>query len=382
MARLEEYTVQNGKRLRKGYTTGSCAAAAAKAAALALLGGGTSEPVSLRTPSGVELSLEAETLDVRPDSVTCAVRKDAGDDPDATDGMLICAMVTRIASGFEVEGGEGVGRVTRAGLQCRIGEAAINPVPLEMIKQALAAAAEQAGYDGGLRALITVPGGAEAALRTFNARLGIEGGISILGTSGIVEPMSEAALVATIRAHIDQKRALGETALLLTPGNYGRDFALRAYGIDLDAGVKCSNFIGEALDYAVYLGFRRIVLIGHAGKLVKVAGGIMNTHSAVADARMEILACHCALTGGDSDEARRIYACLTVDEADGLLWQSGRGDAVWGSVAERLAFQLDFRTRGRAEVAFAVFCRDRVVMSSPGFSERLAGLRRMDCGEA
>jgi len=371
MRKLEQYIVKGGKRLRLGYTTGSCAAAAAAAAAAALLGGENPAVVRLRTPSGQELELDVEQLEARPESVTCAVQKDAGDDPDVTDGILVYAAVSKTEEGFAVRGGEGVGRITREGLQCPVGEAAINPVPRAMIRAALAEAARQHGYTGGLEAVVSIPAGVALAHRTFNPRLGITGGISILGTSGIVEPMSEDALVATIRAEIDTRQAVGQEVLLLTPGNYGRDFAQNAFSISLEEGVKCSNYIGEALDYAVYRGAGKILLIGHAGKLVKLAGGIMNTHSSLADARMEILACHGALIGLSTEQVRRIFSCVTVDAADRLLREWGADRAVWDSVAGRVQFQLEQRVAGKAEVAACAFCAGGVVMRTDGFHRLL-----------
>jgi len=376
MGRLERYTVRGGSRLRKGYTTGACAAAAAKAAAVMLLDKELVSVVDLRLPSGILLELDVERVSRDQDAVTCGVRKDAGDDPDVTDGMLILATVSRCPSGIHVEGGQGVGRVTRRGLPRDVGEAAINPAPLEMIRGALAEAGFGRGYSGGFRAIIWAPQGEEIARRTFNSRLGILGGISILGTTGIVEPMSEAALVATIRAEIDVRREAGESVLLLTPGNYGREFARERFGVDLDEGIKCSNFVGEAIDYAVYRGFTKLALMGHGGKLVKLAGGIMNTHSAVADGRMEIIACHCALQGLDTGRVRRVFECATVDEADELLAGWRVGELVWKSIGERIRFQLEHRIAGRAEAVFGVFCRSGIVLQSEGLEDILMELRQ------
>jgi len=362
MKRLERYTIRGSQRLRKGYTTGCCAAGAAKAAAEILLGGESISAVMLTAPAGI--ALEVESASYGGDCVSCAVRKDAGDDPDVTDGMLIFATVTRTPSGIQIEGGKGIGRATRKGLSVRVGHAAINPVPMRMIREALEQTAQKHAYAGGLRVVISAPDGEEVAERTFNSRLGIIGGISILGTTGIVEPMSEAALVASIRAEMDTRYAENSKAVLLVPGSYGRDFAFGRFGIDLDMGVKCSNFIGEALDYAVYRGFAHIVLMGHVGKLVKLAGGIMNTHSSIADARMEILACHCALCGLSSERVTQVFGCITVDEADALLREWGVHRQVWGSVAERVRFQLEYRLAGKAGGAFAAFSANGIVMSS------------------
>ena len=280
---FDRYVLSGGKRLRCGYTTGSCAAAAAKAAAIALLAGEAPARVEIGTPEGVRLDLPVEGCVLGQGFARCAVRKDAGDDIDATDGALVCAEVRLGGEEIVVDGGEGVGRVTRAGLEQPVGAAAINRVPRLMIAHEVRGALEERGCRAGAAVVISVPGGAEIAARTYNPRLGIEGGISILGTTGIVEPMSEKALVDTILLELDSLYAGGQRTAFLCPGNYGADFARDTLGLDLEKAVKCSNFIGEALDHAVFRGFDDILLVGHAGKLAKLAAGVMNTHSSVAD---------------------------------------------------------------------------------------------------
>lgn len=342
--------VKNGRALRCGYTTGSCAAAAAKAAAAALLSGREQVAVELMTPAGKLLTLEVAEFSVGEDRVRCGIKKDAGDDPDVTDGITVFAEVTKIPAGITVEGGRGVGQVTKPGLACRVGEAAINPVPRRMIKAALNETARRYSYSGGFRVVISAPEGEGLAAKTFNPRLGIVGGISILGTTGIVEPMSEAALVDTVKVEIDSRIAAGERRLLFTPGNYGRDFALDALGLDLETGVKCSNFIGEALDYAGYRGVEAVLLVGHAGKLVKLAAGVMNTHSRVADCRAEVMAAHAALCGADRETVREIFDCATTEEMERLLSERGLSDAVWKSVLRKICEHLGRRTKVKTEV--------------------------------
>lgn len=304
------------KKLRSGFTTGSCAAAAAKAAAWMLLTGTEKTNISIITPKGA--AFDANILDIQKtdDSVKCAVRKDGGDDPDVTTGALIYAEVRLSdAEGIRLDGGEGVGRVTRPGLDQPVGESAINSVPRTMIKQEVSEVAEVCGYDGGLEVIISVPGGEEIAERTFNPRLGIEGGISIIGTSGVVEPMSEQAILDTIRVELRQQKAEGCRVAFISPGNYGLDFMKANYDMDLDRSVKCSNYIGLTVDMIKELGFEGMLFTGHAGKLVKVAGGIMNTHSREADCRMEIIAAAAAKEGADRDLILRILDCLTTEEA-------------------------------------------------------------------
>ena len=291
-----------GKELARGYTTGTCAQAAARAALKLLFGGkGAEVPgnVTVELPGGSHLTLPVEDTDVRwpeeggrlPLQVSCAVRKDSGDDPDVTNGILIYTTVRRTGNpGIVLEGGAGVGRVTRPGLEQPVGSPAINQVPRRMILGEAEAACEEAGYEGGLVICISIPEGERLAEKTFNPRLGIEGGLSILGTTGIVEPMSRQALIETIRLDIRVKRAAGAAFLILAPGNYGLDFLEENYGIQPSEAVKCSNYIGEALDMAREEGCKGLILAGHIGKLIKVAGGIMDTHSRQADCRMELLA--------------------------------------------------------------------------------------------
>jgi cobalt-precorrin-5B (C1)-methyltransferase len=370
----ERTLVQDGRELRRGWTTGSCAAAAARAAALLLLTGRRSAAVRLTTPRGIELLLEVLDISTTETSASCAVRKDGGDDPDATHGLLIYAEVSR-ADAFEVDGGVGVGRVTRPGLSVPVGSATINPVPRRMIEDELRRACAEAGYGGALRAVISVPGGVVVAARTFNPQLGIVGGISILGTSGIVEPMSERALIATIRLDIDTIRAAGASALLLTPGNYGRDFAETLRLADIRSA-KCSNFLGEAIDYAVYRGFSDILLIAHAGKLVKTAAGVFNTHSRTADGRAEVFAAHAALCGADTAAVRAVFESVTADAAIEVLRARGLDGAVIASIAEKIARNLRRRaeTAGNAQIEFIMFSNEYGELFRSGGADRVLSI--------
>ena len=342
----EMYVYVNNKRLRRGHTTGTCAAAASKAAAMALLGS-PADTVRITTPKGIVLDLPVEDLRVDGRTASCAVRKDGGDDIDATHGALVYSEVSMIPEGIEIDGGVGVGRVTRKGLDQPPGNAAINRVPRSMIREALEDVSSAMGYAGGMRAVISVPAGAEIAERTFNPRLGIVGGISILGTSGIVEPMSRQALLDTIRVELKQRRTLGDTRVAIAPGNYGQEFMKRAYGYDLDRSVKCSNFIGDTVDMAVELGFRKMLLTGHIGKLIKVAGGIMNTHSREADCRMELLCALAVRAGAKTACLRRILDCATAEEAVPILKEYGVLSAVMDEAAERICFYLEKRAQGK-----------------------------------
>ena len=317
---MKEFIEQDGKQLRLGYTTGSCAAAAAKAAAWMLLSGRRKESITLETPKGITLDLDIEDIKMDSDSVSCAVRKDAGDDPDVTNGALVYAKVSfSEASGVTVDGGEGVGRVTKPGLDQPVGNAALNSVPRKMIRENVGEVMTLFDHSGGLSVIISIPAGVELAKKTFNPRLGIVGGISVLGTTGIVEPMSEKALVETIRTELNQHQALGEENVLLTPGNYGAEFIKNGLGLDPEKAVQTSNFIGDSIDLCAKLGFRRILLIGHIGKLVKLAGNMMNTHSKYGDCRMDIIAAGAGAEGADAGLISRILGCVACDEAVRLL---------------------------------------------------------------
>lgn len=359
-----DYVLRDGKRLRKGYTTGSCAAAAAAAAAQMLLAeyGEPLHEAAIVTPDGTALRLEIQDVRRDRDTVSCAVAKDGGDDPDITSGLLVYAKLSKRDADIVITGGQGVGRVTKKGLACPVGAAAINPVPMAMIQKELTLAANAYGYTGGFNVEISVPGGEKVACNTYNPHLGIVGGISILGTTGIVEPMSNKALVDTLRLEMDVLAAQGARTLLLVPGNYGRDFALDTYGVDIKKAVQCSNFIGEALDYAVYKGFSALVLMGHSGKLVKLAAGIMNTHSSMADARMEILTAHAALTGElTADRARELLGCVTVDAANALFDAWHVRQSVWDSVRDAVALHLRRRLGGKLPFAFVLFGADGIL---------------------
>ncbi|MBO6084265.1 MAG: cobalamin biosynthesis protein CbiD, partial [Candidatus Methanomethylophilaceae archaeon] len=309
----DSYVFVNNKKLRRGHTTGTCAAAATKAATEALLSGKPVDTVTIHTPKGITLDLPVEDMCITDSYVSCAVRKDGGDDIDATHGTLVYSKVSKTESGINIDGGVGVGRVTRKGLDQPVGNAAINRVPRSMIKEAVEDVRFNSDYQGGFDIEISVPEGMEIAKKTFNPRLGIEGGISILGTSGIVEPMSETALVNTIKVEMNM-RSQGNKVLLVVPGNYGKEFSQSFPGIDPEKAVKCSNFVGEMLDYAVEID-RDIVLVSNLGKLVKVAGGIMNTHSRNADSRMEILAANAAMAGASMPIVQTIMGCISTDDA-------------------------------------------------------------------
>ena len=369
MKQLEEYINVGTKRMRCGYTTGTCAAAAARAAAELLLHGELVPAVTVSTPAGIDVVVEVEEHDTGDGWAQCAVQKDSGDDPDVTNGALVYARVELCDKpGITIDGGVGVGRVTREGLDQPVGAAAINSTPRRMIAEQVEQVASPS--DGGLLVTISIPAGVELAAKTFNPRLGIEGGISVLGTGGIVRPMSEDALISSIELEMKTLRARGVADLLVVPGNYGRDFACGQLSLDMDQAVSCSNYFGATLDAAVVLGFERVLIVGHIGKIAKVAGGIMNTHSRVADCRVEVLAAHAALVGASQEVVASIMEAATTDAALDALIACGLSEATMASLMKRLADKLAHRSAGVVQVEAIVFSNVHGVLGkTPGADE-------------
>lgn len=368
---MEQYIEKGGKRLRLGYTTGSCAAAAAKAATWMLLTGNRKQTIALDTPKGIRLELAVKEITMSENQVSCAIEKDSGDDPDVTNGTLIFATVSYCDTpGVVIDGGTGVGRVTKGGLDQKIGNAAINSVPRSMIKENVQQVMELVDYRGGLSVVISVPEGERLAKKTFNPRLGIEGGISILGTTGIVEPMSEKALVDTIRVELNQRKAQGCHYVLLTPGNYGSDFIHHELGLDLNVAVQVSNFVGDALDICKELGFQGALLIGHIGKLVKIAGGMMNTHSKYGDCRMEILAAHAAAVGVSAGKVEEILQCVACDDVLRILKQTPYYEDTLQRVTERTWFHLQHRAE-EMEMGTVLFSKEYGLLGSSDNANKL-----------
>lgn len=346
--------------MRYGFTTGSCAAAASKAAAYMLLTGKEKNRITIQTPKGIEFVAEIVDIDRQENLVSCGVIKDGGDDPDITTGACIYATVTLVESesGIIIDGGEGVGRVTKPGLDQPVGNAAINHVPREMIEKEVMEVCQVCDYQGGLQIIISTPTGKELAEKTFNPRLGIVGGISILGTSGIVEPMSSKALLETIRVELNQKKALGCQVAAVSPGNYGLEFMKSTYGYNLDTSVKCSNFIGDTIDIAAELGFEKMLLTGHIGKLIKVSGGIMNTHSREGDCRMELMMAAALKAGASLELCNSIMECVTTEDAISKFKDKCLLEKTMNIVMERICFYLGKRAAGRLQIECILYSND------------------------
>lgn len=380
-------TTRSGLRL--GYTTGSCAAGAAKAAAEMLLSGMEIRAVRLTTPKGIELFLDVEEISQTETYAECAVRKYAGDDPDVTDGVLVFARAeagsaetgtafTEAAGQVFLEGGPGVGRVSGPGLEQKPGQAAINQVPRKMIGEAVSEVCRKYGYGGCLKVTISVPGGAELAEKTFNPRLGITGGISILGTSGIVEPMSEKALTDTIWLEMKMLHDRGMDYCYVVPGNYGTDFLREKLHADPYYAVKCSNYVGEVIDDAKLLGMKGILLIGHAGKFIKLAAGVMNTHSRQADCRMEVLAAHAAMAEADSETVRLIMGCINTSEAIRLIRHRNLLEPVMKTVMERISFHLSHRAGKELQIGAVMFTLEDGILGKTDTADRLLEVLRKE----
>ncbi len=363
------------QKLRNGYTTGACAAAAAKAAAVFMLTGEMPEQVRLRLPDG-ELPSWNPVPAAEPElRGFWKVIKDAGDDPDVTNGISIYARVTEISpeaareagrggSGYWLEaypnlyldGGCGIGKVTKPGLSCPVGHYAINPAPRRMILSAVHEVCRQTGYEGGLLVGIAIPEGTALAEKTFNPRLGITGGISVLGTSGIVRPMSEEALLETIRLDIRMKTAEGKELLIMSPGNYGERFLADTLGISMGNAVICSNFVMAAVRMAVEAGNRRLLFAGHVGKLVKVAAGMPDTHSRYGDRRMETMEAVTRRVWGKEDRlCRQILEANTTEEAVEILKAYHLAEAVLTEIACMVKRQLEQWAKNRLEAEAIVF---------------------------
>ena len=357
---FEHYVRSGQKLLRCGYTTGTCAALGAAGAARLLLTGHAPETVALRTPKGIVVEVAPLFCRRTDTGAECAIEKDGGDDVDVTTGLTVIATVELLpdCTDIRIDGGRGVGRVTKPGLDQPVGAAAINHVPRQMITEALRREAEAACYPGGFAVTISIPGGEEVARRTFNPHIGVEGGLSVLGTSGIVEPMSQQAILDTIQLEMNQAalRAKDHRRLILAPGNYGLDYLHETYPQFADIPVvKTSNFIGDTLDIAAAAHFKQVLLVGHIGKLCKLAGGIMNTHSHTADCRTELFCTHAALCGADREVCTALYNAATTDACLEILDTAGLREPVLQSLLAAIQLYLDRRAGGAFRVGAVLF---------------------------
>lgn len=354
------HTTINGKKFRKGYTTGSCAAAAAKAAVFMLFSGTVIQTVEIDTPSGIRLRLKVEDLSLLSETASCSIIKNGGDDPDMTTGLRIFAKVVKSDNlGISIKTAEGIGIVTLPGLKVSPGQPAINPVPMKMI---LKEVQEVLPKGKGVEIIFSVPGGEEVAKKTFNPKLGIVGGISILGTTGIVEPMSEDAWKDSLALELSMAKAKGKSQIVFTFGNYGEDFAVEKLGIASENIITISNFVGFMLEKAVEYNFEKIIIIGHLGKLVKVSAGIFQTHSRVADARMEIMSAYTALEGASTAVVAKVYECRTTDSAAEIIAENGL-EKLYGRLVANVSKRCKEYTFNKIEFGTVLFNADNVLLS-------------------
>lgn len=365
---MENYVMVNGKKLRKGYTTGSCAAAASKAAVSMLISGELLDSIDINTPAGIILHLPVSDADFSNGRVKCSVIKDGGDDPDMTTGLKIFAEAGFTPeTGIWISAGEGIGTVTLPGLKVEAGKPAINPVPMKMILKEVQGVL---GGDKGVDIILSAPGGREVAEKTFNPKLGIVDGISILGTTGIVTPMSEDAWKESLAAELGIAAARGLKHVVYAFGNYGEDFAVTSLNIDSEIIIKISNFLGFMLDKAVEYNFNELLLIGHLGKLVKVAAGIFHTHSRVADARMEIMAAYAALEGATLETVKKIYECRTTVAAAGIINESGL-NGVYGRITSNASKRCSEYMYGKIKVGIVLSDENNNMLSMDGNAKEI-----------
>jgi cobalt-precorrin-5B (C1)-methyltransferase len=346
---LEKYIDKGGKRLRYGYTTGSCAAAAAKGALAILIRQKVQHEVEIETPLKWNLKIDICTHEFNIEEASCHVVKDSGDDPDVTDGIEIYAKARWIENGILVKTGIGIGRVTRKGLSVEVGQPAINPVPMKMIKKEVVKILPK---NKGVEITLWIPKGEAIAKKTFNPKLGIVGGISIIGTTGIVEPMSEDALKESLALEIKILAEEGNTSLIFTPGNYGLHY-IRQQGLSETSLVKISNYVGDMLEKARDTGIANILFVGHAGKMTKLAAGVFQTHSKYADGRLETIAAYAGICGYTKETLVKILSSTTTDEAIEYVYDQRL--AIYSYISQKAAECCRQRVHGDMNVEVIIF---------------------------
>lgn len=399
---MKEFVYIDGKKYRRGYTTGSCATAVSKAAVYMLLTNEKIDTVNIDTPKGIYLSIPVVSSEIKKNEDTgeiysiCSVQKDGGDDIDATNGIEIFAKATWVyedeidkseknfsfeGDGFCVFSGDGVGIITKKGLSVEPGRPAINPVPQKMIakevESVLKASGENVLNDKNsldnrkkvIKITIFIPKGEEVANKTFNPRLGIVGGISIIGTSGIVEPMSDEGWKKSLSIELNMKKELGMDKIILVPGNHGESFISDRIG-ENSSVVRTSNFLGYMLMETKRMGFKKILLAGHIGKFIKLSAGIFNTHSKVADARNEILIANLALMGASTELVRKIDSCLTTEEATDIVYENGFGE-VFDIICEKCKKRAEMHVDNEIEIEVFIFKMDKTVLGKSKNAEEM-----------
>ena len=372
---MEEYVYIDGKKYRRGYTTGSCAAGAAKAAAHMALTKNIINNINIDTPKGIPLTLNIQNQDIQESYAECSIQKDGGDDIDATHKMHIYANVQINNSGIiEIDGGIGIGRVTKNGLGIELGQAAINKTPRTMIENEV----RKVIGNKGAKVIIYSPQGEEIAKKTFNPRLGIVGGISIIGTTGIVEPMSDEGWKKSLSIELQMKKEQGLEQIVLVPGNHGERFVNEVLGIDMKYVVRTSNFIGYMIKEAQRMGYKEILLAGHLGKYVKLAAGVFNTHSKIADARAEVLVAYLALMDVPHEILKEVYSCLTTEAAMEVINKYGYQD-VYETIANKCKERVDIYLDDiNIDVGVIIFSMEQKILGETYNIDNLLGVFKND----
>lgn len=372
---MEEYVYIDGKRYKRGYTTGSCAAGAAKAAAHMVLTKNKVTSININTPKGIPLSLDVQNQNIQESYAECSIQKDGGDDIDATHKMHIYASVEINNSGtIEIDGGIGIGRVTKKGLGIEIGQAAINKTPRLMIENEV----RKVIGNKGAKVTIYAPQGEEISKKTFNPRLGIVGGISIIGTTGIVEPMSDEGWKKSLSIELQMKKEQGLENIILVPGNHGERFVNEILGIDDRYIVRTSNFIGYMLKEAQRIGYKKILLAGHLGKYIKLAAGIFNTHSKIADARAELLVAYLALMNVSHEILKEVYNCTNTEEAMEIINRYGY-DNVYKIIANKCRERVNiYLNDENIEVGVVIFSMEQAILGKTCNIDNLLGAFKND----
>lgn len=364
---MEEYVYIDGKKYRRGYTTGSCAAAASKASVHMLLTRQEIENINIDTPKGIPLTLKVKNAEINKDFTVCSIEKDGGDDIDATHTMDIFAKAELVKKEEEkviVTGGVGVGLVTKKGLSVEVGKHAINPVPMRMIRSEVSKVLGDNNdifKENSLKITIFAPQGVEIAKKTFNPRLGIVGGISILGTTGIVEPMSEEGWKKSLSIELEMKKAQGLDKVILVPGNHGEEFIREHLNIDMHNCVRMSNFVGYMLSEAKRIGYKKILMAGHIGKFIKISAGIFNTHSKVCDARNEIMISNLALMGAPLEFLKEIDKCVTAEGAVEIIDESEYTE-IYNILCDKCKERAEMYLHDEVEVEVYMFRMDKSLL--------------------
>lgn len=380
---MEEYVYIDGKKYRRGYTTGSCAAAASKAAVHMLLTKNKIEIINIDTPKGIPLSLKVHNVNICSDYVQCSIEKDGGDDIDATHTMHIYAkteFIEKCEEDIVVDGGIGVGTVTKKGLSVEVGKSAINPVPMKMIhtevRKIIGSDLKDIIEDKSIKITIFAPEGVEIAKKTFNPRLGIVDGISILGTTGIVEPMSDDGWKKSLSIELQMKKDQGLDKIILVPGNHGEKFIKENLLIDMKYVVRTSNFIGYMLKEAQRIGYKKILMAGHIGKYIKISAGIFNTHSKIADARSEILVANLAMMKAPYELLEKVNECVTAEGAVELIDESDYKD-IYDLISNKCKAKIDeYLLDEGIDVEVMMFKMDRTLLGKSQGADSLVEVFR------